>query len=532
MTANSRQRIAVGAAQQGVPPKAWGLRRPIGLWLAGAAVVGACAVVYLMYAALSSGSQSQHAGLIVAHALVAATAGGSLVYTLAGGRVRLMLFGYSLYVFLWLGLAPLAEFAEGHFPLGYSPSSLTLSRATLIVVIGHVAFLLSYKYRAKRAHAISPRPEQHQSPPEDVVRRRWWFAAVVSSIVALVVVVGLAPIFGGFGTFFSNRQNIGDIASQVSGSGDVIRATLLSSMSLSSIFAACLIASMPKYLLRTFVRSMSGSLALVLCLASNAVANNPFSQSRSWFTTCFAAVLICFFAGRTRIRAVQKVLAVVAIGTIFLLPLGNQFRYEAKYAKPISLDLINNLATSGDYDSYEQIATGVDYTKSVGYQDGRALLGPVFFWVPRSDWAGKPTDTGVLIGQYAGYAYTNLSAPLWIELYYNGGFLLVIAGFIVVGQMWRRVDDYFRGRPTTYAVISIALLSTYQLALLRGSLLTVTGKGVLICLVPAIGCSIFRLAAVRVAPASQVTIYQSRRITDDGGACWHVAQHDGASTDR
>ena len=90
-------------------------------------------------------------------------------------------------------------------------------------------------------------------------------------------------------------------------------------------------------------------------------------------------------------------------------------------------------------------------------------------------------DSGIVIAEYQGYAFTNLSAPLWIELYYGGGYTLLILGFVLLALLWSSLDRRWANcDPASSARIVVALLTTYQLAILRGSLLTVTARGALL----------------------------------------------------
>jgi hypothetical protein len=176
---------------------------------------------------------------------------------------------------------------------------------------------------------------------------------------------------------------------------------------------------------------------------------------------------------------------IAAIVVVF--PFAAFFRYTSIAQLPRLEGIVTQYSTSGDYDSYQQIAAGIEYVDVYGFDDGRHLLGPALFWVPRSIWHDKPRDSGQILASFKGYSYTNLSAPLWIELYLSAGFPLALVGFISLGFVWRRLDDAFaRSSPYTGGIIRIVvpLLAVYQFALLRGSLLTITGRLVLLVVFP------------------------------------------------
>ena len=108
---------------------------------------------------------------------------------------------------------------------------------------------------------------------------------------------------------------------------------------------------------------------------------------------------------------------------------------------------------------------------------GDRLLGVLFFWVPRSIWPNKPIDTGILLANFRGYSFTNLSSPLWAEFAINVGVvctLLLMIGFgagVVVLDL--RLPRAFAVGGT--AAIIGAILPAYMIILLRGSLLQASG---------------------------------------------------------
>lgn len=197
---------------------------------------------------------------------------------------------------------------------------------------------------------------------------------------------------------------------------------------------------------------------------------NPISSPRYIFGTVALGYLAALGAysslRRYRVIALSSVL-----GLLFLFPLLDTFRYDAN----ATIQVVNPLESflSGDYDSFAQINNAVSYVADVGATSGRQALGVLLFWVPRAVWPAKPVDTGILLAEYRGYGFTNLSAPLPAEFYINGGWAFLVIGMIAFGYAikgWdRRSEDNLArlGVPTLVGCI----LPFYLLIVLRGSLL-------------------------------------------------------------
>ncbi|MDT5136387.1 MAG: hypothetical protein QOD58_649, partial [Mycobacterium sp.] len=72
-----------------------------------------------------------------------------------------------------------------------------------------------------------------------------------------------------------------------------------------------------------------------------------------------------------------------------------------------------------------------------------------------------------------GYFFTNLSAPLWIELYLNGSWLLLAVGMFALGFAVHRWDTRLNAELSFYRMPGVlgCILPFYSMILLRGSLL-------------------------------------------------------------
>jgi hypothetical protein len=128
---------------------------------------------------------------------------------------------------------------------------------------------------------------------------------------------------------------------------------------------------------------------------------------------------------------------------------------------------------SGDYDSFAQLMNGYLVGTREGIPVGKQFSGVLLFWLRRAWWEDKPVDTGVHIANVRGYGFTNLSAPLWIELYLNGGWVLLVVGMFALGYGLHRWDTRLEAQIQVARIPGPVgcILPFYMLILLRGSLL-------------------------------------------------------------
>ncbi len=216
------------------------------------------------------------------------------------------------------------------------------------------------------------------------------------------------------------------------------------------------------------MRSSKVLLVVVGILLSDIM--NPISSARYLAGTAMLAVAAGFglFATRLRFRVVA---CGFLVGMLLIFPLADAFRYsdkgELKTSNPVQSLL------SGDYDSFAQLTNGYLVGVREGIVPGRQFLGVLLFWVPRSLWTDKPLDTGPFIAHERGYSFTNLSAPLWIELFLNGGWVLLAIGMFALGYALHRWDTKLNIQCELNGMPSVlgCILPFYLMILLRGSLL-------------------------------------------------------------
>lgn len=220
--------------------------------------------------------------------------------------------------------------------------------------------------------------------------------------------------------------------------------------------------------LRGFKKGWLAGALKLFASVSALIAVNPITSPRIQSGTVILS-LACGY-GLFERRRITKVNAVaVTLLVIFAFPYTDAFRGSTKSDYSSYLDVVTR---KGDYDSMAQMANIVDFVELHGDAGGRQFLGVVAVAIPRSVWAEKPIDTGTLVALERGYEFTNLSAPIWGEMYINFGVLGLILGAAGLGVMFTRLDDLSsRAGADSILRIQYGVIPFYLLILLRGSLM-------------------------------------------------------------
>lgn len=202
---------------------------------------------------------------------------------------------------------------------------------------------------------------------------------------------------------------------------------------------------------------------------------NPLSSARYTAGTVAFALVMFLGAAATPNRTRLTMLGTI-VAFLFLFPLLNIFRNEGTQLTARQ-GFFSEYIANPDYDAFFQIANAYAYLADGLVEPGRQFLGSLLFWVPRSIWPGKPEDTAIVLADYRGYSFTNISSPLWAELLVNGGVIAVVVGFLIIGFALRKLDDRL---VPAYAQagwwgVTGSILPVYSLILWRGSLLQATG---------------------------------------------------------
>jgi hypothetical protein len=214
----------------------------------------------------------------------------------------------------------------------------------------------------------------------------------------------------------------------------------------------------------------------VVAVGINAIVNYPLSVARFWFFGFVISLMwIVYPLATASLRALFILGMTIMQFTIF--PLYSQITRDKGWIGGVDVESIRHYLFHGDFDGYQSIVNGLLYIQMNGLELGRNLVSVALFFVPRSFWENKALPFGVVAAQNMGYGYTNLSSPIYAELYADFGFVSLILGMFLIGMGVRLADGYYdyhiKSKRIGVGVLLTSTLAGYMIILLRGSLLGV-----------------------------------------------------------
>lgn len=475
-------------------PPLWGAL--VGVWVAVVLVVIAPVAVILA-------SPDPDNGPWYLPLAITTIAGARYAWIIGEGYRRLVEMSFWVFTYVFMGLAPIAQLRLQADTATTPRIDHSLDgRTVLLITAGMIAFLLGLYL----ARLIWPRLP---NALVDVDQRRQAInlpRAIVLSMLALAVNAYWVRSVG-VGSLFASRYEATAQANAALGDGFIT--SVIAAVAMMSLLVS-FIATVKYYVAAEHKDRLLLALIVVLGLTL-LVTINPISSARYLFGTTALAVAALFglYATRGRFRVVA-ILAVVGLAVIF--PFADAFRYSTS-GNFKSTDPLESLA-SPDYDSFQQVNNTILFVDTHGNTAGNQALGVILFWVPREYWQNKATDTGVLLAKDRQYQVENLSAPLWTELYINGGWPVLIIGMILIGLI-AGVQDRRIERSLQHArapTILACILPFYLIILLRGSLLQAMSFLVII-----IGSSVFvsRWSWLRLPAPNRARSVRTRRLLHD-----------------
>jgi hypothetical protein len=416
---------------------------------------------------------------------IALVAAARFSWIVGSGERRLFEVIFWTFTYAFMGLAPVAQIRERTWPITtYRMDSTLVWAGTAIAATATLAFFAGVMaHRTTRYRRVSIRPTS-AGPGASVESgvSRPLFTVSEKRVVILAVLAVLLNLYFlskiGWILFTQSRR------ATIETNEGAFSSTAMSAFIRAGTYMSLLVAFLALVRFRKEAKraallghpqsaaAMRLNLVLIIVIGLlTANTLNPISTARYLSGTAILAVAASFglFATVARFRAIA--LGFIA-ALLVLFPMMDAFRFSFSAENLNFVDPIESFL-SPDYDSFAQIMNGYMIAEREGLHVGRQLVGVLLFWVPRAMWPQKPLDTGLYLADSRGYLVGNLSAPLPIEIYMNGGFILVVLVMFAAGYLVHAWDTKIENQLTMLSMPGIlgCIFPFYSLILLRGSLL-------------------------------------------------------------
>jgi oligosaccharide repeat unit polymerase len=430
-----------------------------GAWTTGL-VVGTVLVVLLPYYVVSTAGRQasllpEYQTALLLCFGITTLAGAALARLLWSGRPDFFLLTLSAYTYVFLGIAPIAQLRAHAAPGSRYILASEATTSSALILSALAVYYLFYRLNSRR-------PADRGATVRGVA-----FGRLVLTTSGGMLMFAIYVFVVGAGTLFAYRSERGTAAHAALGGTSFT--ALVAALATVPVFVAIL----------GFIQSRRQGrrvdfMVMAVLTAMVLLISNPISTSRFTFGVFVGSlVIVGFKLGSTPARFRAVVIGLVT-ALLIVFPYADYFRNAQTAELSRQPGLAQQYLESLDYDSYAQVALTVRYVQQNGHTHGKQALGGLLAPVPRSIWPAKPRDTGIVLGEFAGYAFTSISAPLWAEAYIDGGWVATLLLFAALGWFSAWADRRYRASVATgYGVFGIAVpaVALYQIMTLRGSFL-------------------------------------------------------------
>ena len=372
---------------------------------------------------------------------------------------RPILLMFCFFMSQYFGMAPAVQSAHLTFP-GTTPSPpVEFANSALVYILILTLFSL-FGYRAS-THFTA----------KSLVRSKHDFRELSQSnipraeyLLAIILLNMLYIFYVGFSSFFSSYFELGQsLESRFHTRIFIAMARSLGTFPLATLLTLIFFKVPYRELTQKYrILMFAGCVSLF-------ISCNPISSYRVMFGVVWASMVFAILY-RNSAERFYLGLRLYILSLLFIFPIADYFRNRVRdFSNPVSLESL----THGDFDSFAQLLNTFAYVSEKGYGWGIHIISLPLFWVPRSIWASKPPDSALLIADFRGYDFNNISMPIPAELLLDFGIIGACLLFLGLGAMMAYADKYFinwESGNRSFILYGIYLIP-YSLMLFRGSLL-------------------------------------------------------------
>lgn len=381
------------------------------------------------------------------------------------GSPKIIGMSFWIFVYIFLGVAPLFQIASDHYPWFDYYDELLITKAGIIVIAGLVGFdvgqIIGRRAKPLSVFGVLDRPLKKKT--------LWIFAFGV-----FAAAVYFLYRFGGMSFLMMTRVEFDQFVTGRMTHAEVLAFRQLTVTPIYVVSVAMLVYWLSGRISNVPVSLLWKCVTLIL-LTTTIILNNPINSARLKVGTI--ALSLMFILPWSR-RMARMTMGALICGIVVVFPYLDLFRSSLDKSlidRLSETSPLHELVRNPDFDAFQMVVNAVDVVERNGVEFGRQLVGSMLFWVPRSVWADKPVPTGQMVAQEQGYSYTNLSLPLWGEFYVDAGWILLLVGFVGYGYFASALDRLYgfshRKGVITVASVLVPIYGGYQFFLLRGPLM-------------------------------------------------------------
>ncbi len=385
----------------------------------------------------------------------------------ASSSHRIVAITFWIFVYIFLAVAPFFQIAIQNFPWPGHYDDMLLVKSSFIVIGGLIAFDLGYYLIPVRKALLVTTILNHS------INRR---IIPILGLISLALIPYLLSRVGGLEMLFAPRS----VRVQLLMLNFNMPTMMLLIHGLNTPIYVLSVAALVVWIARHVKGQRTAWLwkvMTIIMLGATLILNNPISTPRYQVGTILLSIV--FVLPWRRWSSLVIIIGTV-LGLFIIFPFADLFRNTLDVnvsERIVQTSISRELTYNGDYDAFQMIVNAAKVLEQnrANFQLGRQISGALLFWVPRAVWENKPIATGQWIAEKMGYSYTNLSSPLWAEFFIDGGWLLLMIGFLGYGYLVRIIDNwYVISHSSGYArlvSIIVPIYAGYQFFLLRGALM-------------------------------------------------------------
>ena len=398
---------------------------------------------------------------------------------LVAGKPHIVRATFWIFVYIWFGLAALAQTVEQRFPI----ASQTFSEghqieALLAIIVG----LAAYEIGVLAYPSVAAPKLVRWSASRQISIQRVWVIACFGAAGTLFALWSY-----GLRVLLSSRYTVAEAIYGRPAPGvrldqggnkalGLLEVTLVWAPAFLALYLLLVLDKTPETSVRPrsnrFTSSTRARMMLIGLVIANLLVNNPISSPRYRFGGVALALLAVVWP-LFNPRRLRLWICGLLFGVMVAFPLLEVFRYDTRNTDIAPLKEL--LLTSPDFGMFQQELNAQLYVDEQGFTFGKQVLGVVLGYFPRALWPGKPIDTGNVIVRTNAI---NASASLWATVFLDGGLLAVAVTFLAYGWLTRIWEEQYlrRWRESSFIAAAIPLYAGFQIILLRGDLQPAVGS--------------------------------------------------------